>query len=70
MFQSAFSQRLGELGFDIYRALIPDLMHEFELGVWKSTLTHLVRILTAFGASSINKLNARYGHHQSVRLPN
>ncbi|KAI0324055.1 hypothetical protein GY45DRAFT_1263589 [Cubamyces sp. BRFM 1775] len=58
--QSAFSQRLGELGFDIYRALVPDLMHEFELGVWKSTVTHLVRILTAFGASSINKLNARF----------
>ncbi|KAH9884316.1 hypothetical protein C8Q73DRAFT_661143 [Cubamyces lactineus] len=58
--QSAFSQRLAQYGFDIYRAMVPDLMHEFELGVWKSTLTHLVRILTCVGASAINELNARY----------
>lgn len=25
--------------------LVVDLMHEFELGVWKSVFTHLVRLL-------------------------
>ncbi|CDO77975.1 hypothetical protein BN946_scf184460.g1, partial [Trametes cinnabarina] len=60
--QSAFSKRLGSLGFDIYRALVPDIMHEFELGVWKSTLTHLVRILVAVGPSAVNTLNARFAN--------
>jgi len=27
--------------------LVPDLMHEFELGIWKSLFTHLIRILYA-----------------------
>ncbi|KAI0363587.1 hypothetical protein BV20DRAFT_1031111 [Pilatotrama ljubarskyi] len=58
--QSAFSRRLGQFGFDIYRTLVPDLMHEFELGVWKSTVTHLIRILTSIGASAVNELNSRF----------
>ncbi|KAI0644637.1 hypothetical protein C8Q79DRAFT_913099 [Trametes meyenii] len=58
--QSAFSRRLAVFGFDIYQALVPDVMHEFELGVWKSIMTHLVRIVTVVGASSVNELNARF----------
>ena len=27
--------------------LVPDFMHEFELGVWKSLFTHLIRLLWA-----------------------
>jgi len=27
--------------------LVVDLMHEFELGVWKAIFTHLIRILHA-----------------------
>jgi hypothetical protein len=27
--------------------LVVDLLHEFELGVWKAVLTHLLRILHA-----------------------
>jgi hypothetical protein len=27
--------------------LVVDLMHEFELGVWKALFTHLIRILYA-----------------------
>lgn len=57
--QSAFSRRLGQFGFDIYRALVPDVMHEIELGVWKATMTHLVRIITTIGQSQINNLNSR-----------
>lgn len=29
--------------------LVVDLMHEFELGVWKTLFTHLVRLLYAAG---------------------
>lgn len=39
--------------------LVPDFMHEFELGVWKATLTHLLRILYAYGHETIQALNAR-----------
>jgi len=34
-------------GFDVYGLLVVDLLHEFELGVWKAVLTHLIRILYA-----------------------
>ena len=39
--------------------LVPDLLHEFELGVWKATFTHLMRILVANGGNGIQKLNER-----------
>jgi hypothetical protein len=39
--------------------LVPDLMHEFELGVWKSVFTHLMRILFAQGSDTISELNFR-----------
>ncbi len=29
--------------------LVVDLLHEFELGVWKSLFTHLIRLLYAAG---------------------
>ena len=38
---------------------IPDLMHEFELGVWKAVFTHLLRILHAYGNDTIPILNSR-----------
>ena len=42
---------------------VPDLLHEFELGVWKATFAHLVRILYAQGGDSIQMLNTRYEFH-------
>lgn len=32
--------------------LVVDLLHEFELGVWKSVFVHLIRILYAAGRGS------------------
>ena len=32
--------------------LVVDLLHEFELGVWKALFTHLIRILYAAGHGS------------------
>ena len=36
-----------------------DLLHEFELGVWHATFTHLIRILYAQGGDAIQELNWR-----------
>ncbi|KAF4622074.1 hypothetical protein D9613_008985 [Agrocybe pediades] len=58
--RNAFSVRLSESGFNFYEMFAPDLMHEFELGVWKATFTHLIRILHAKGGESIQILNQRY----------
>jgi len=39
--------------------LVIDLMHEFELGVWKALWMHLVRILQALGDEVVKALRAR-----------
>ncbi|KDQ29950.1 hypothetical protein PLEOSDRAFT_1074586 [Pleurotus ostreatus PC15] len=57
--RNAFS-KLRAHGFNVYEILVPDLLHEFELGVWKAVFTHLVRILHSIGHESILKLNQRY----------
>jgi hypothetical protein len=38
---------------------VPDLMHEFELGVWKAVFTHLMRVLHTYGHDTISNLNSR-----------
>ena len=40
--------------------LVPDLLHEFELGVFKASFTHLMRLLYANGGDGIQTLNQRY----------
>ena len=61
--QNAFSERLGPHGVDFHALFVVDLLHEFELGVWKATFTHLIRILYAHGGDSVTLLNERYFHH-------
>ncbi|KAF9491142.1 hypothetical protein BDN71DRAFT_1484211 [Pleurotus eryngii] len=39
---------------------VPDLLHEFELGVWKAIFIHLIRILHTLGPDSVTSLNERY----------
>jgi hypothetical protein len=43
--------------------LTVDLMHEFELGVWKTTFIHIIRVLYVAipqaGGETVAKLNAR-----------
>ncbi|RPD56887.1 hypothetical protein L227DRAFT_587910 [Lentinus tigrinus ALCF2SS1-6] len=58
--RSAFSTRLFTFGFDVYQMLVPDPMHEFELGVWKSTFTHLIRVLIAAGGACVQQLDKRF----------
>ncbi|KAF8800330.1 hypothetical protein BYT27DRAFT_7117677 [Phlegmacium glaucopus] len=57
---NAFSECLSQYGFDFHSMFVVDLMHEFELGVWKAVFTHLLRILYAQGGDGIQKLNERY----------
>lgn len=40
--------------------LVVDIMHEFELGIWKGVLTHLIRMLHSLDRSKIMLLNERY----------
>jgi hypothetical protein len=60
MAQNAFSYRLSRHGFNFFSMFVPDLLHEFELGVWKSIFKHLMRILYAQGNDSIQVLNKWY----------
>lgn len=46
--------------FNFYDLFVPDLLHEFELGVWKATFIHLLRVLIAAGGDRIQMLNERY----------
>jgi hypothetical protein len=52
-FQNAFSERLGCLGFNLFAMLVVDLLHEFELGVWKALFAHLLHILSAAAKGNI-----------------
>ncbi|PPR03767.1 hypothetical protein CVT24_007510 [Panaeolus cyanescens] len=58
--RNAFSTRLFQHGFNFFSMLVPDQMHEFELGVWKSTFTHLMRIFHVTGNDAIQIINQRY----------
>ncbi|KAF9470573.1 hypothetical protein BDN70DRAFT_821197, partial [Pholiota conissans] len=58
--KNAFSEKLSPHGFDFHTMLVPDLLHEFELGVWKATFIHLIRILRTQGEDAIAELNSRY----------
>ena len=43
--------------------MVVDLMHEFELGVWKALFTHLIRILHVASnqpGALVDILNMRY----------
>jgi hypothetical protein len=61
--QNAFSERLGPHGVDYHALFVVDLLHEFELGVWKATFTHLIRILYAYGGDTVTLLNERYFYY-------
>ncbi|KAG1793758.1 hypothetical protein EV424DRAFT_1288407, partial [Suillus variegatus] len=51
------SDHMGPFGFNIFIALVVDLLHEFELGVWHMLLVHLLRILTSLNKDSVHELD-------------
>ncbi|KAJ3886660.1 hypothetical protein GG344DRAFT_81499 [Lentinula edodes] len=56
---NAFVDRLGP-NFDLARMLVVDLMHEFELGVWKALFSHLIRVINAVGQQYVDELDNRF----------
>lgn len=61
LLQNAFAEKLGCFDFNPYPMFVVDLLHEFELGVWKTTFTHIIRVLYAAvpGGDAVAKLNTR-----------
>ncbi|KAH9915299.1 uncharacterized protein BXZ73DRAFT_106270 [Epithele typhae] len=57
--QNAFSRRLSKFGVNSYDLFAPDVMHELELGVWKGTFHHLMRMLESLGANHVQEFNNR-----------
>ena len=47
------------MGTDVFHILPVDVLHEFELGVWKAVLMHLIRILNTLGSAKTATLNSR-----------
>ncbi len=58
--ENAFSEHLSQFLFQVFEILVVDQMHEFELGVWKALIIHLVCILNALGQSQVQEFNSRY----------
>lgn len=57
--QNAFSHKLAPFGFNMFNMLVVDLMHEVELGVWKSIFIHLLRILDCHNESLKHEMDRR-----------
>lgn len=47
------------MGVNYYILFVVDLLHEFELGVAKRVITHLIRILYAIGGDAVTEFNKR-----------
>lgn len=59
--KNVFTEKLGSFGFNPYPTFVVDLMHEFELGVWKTTFIHIIGVLYAAvpGGRAVTMLNER-----------
>ena len=57
--KGAFSERFAQHGVNHWKLFAPDIMHEFDLGVWKAIFTHLLRLLEALGEEKLNELDRR-----------
>ncbi|KAG8733120.1 hypothetical protein FRC10_000416 [Ceratobasidium sp. 414] len=58
---NSFSKQLGQFpSFDVYSMLVPDVLHECELGTWKGLFTHLIWMLNTQGAAVVATFNRRF----------
>ncbi|KAI8973085.1 hypothetical protein BD414DRAFT_425210 [Trametes punicea] len=57
---NVFSERLSPFLQNFHTLFVPDFLHEWELGVWKNIMTHLIRILHAEAASVVREFNGRF----------
>ncbi|KAG8989787.1 hypothetical protein FRB90_002072 [Tulasnella sp. 427] len=59
--ENAFSAKLSEtFEFNYFEMLVVDLLHEFELGVWKAVFIHIVRLLHSLGQTVVDRFNERF----------
>lgn len=57
--KNTFSERLSGHGFNLYRMLAVDVMHEVEIGTWKAVFIQLLRLMEVLDKGAINKLDSR-----------
>ena len=57
--KNAFSEWLSHVGFDFFLMLVVDLLHEFELGVWKAVFIHLLWMLDSLKVDAFSELDQR-----------
>jgi len=43
----------------MFKMLVPDLMHEVELGIWRAIFIHLLRILQSLDENLLLELDQR-----------
>lgn len=43
----------------MFPMFVVDLLHEVEIGVWRSLFIHLLRILECLGPTTVHKLDER-----------
>jgi hypothetical protein len=48
------------MGFDLFPMFVVDLLHEFELGVWKALFIHLIWMLEATDKTLLIELDRQY----------
>lgn len=53
---------LLEFGINYYSLFVPDLLHKFDLGVWKAVWGHLMCLLDYYRGDLLTILNERYAH--------
>ncbi|TFK21308.1 hypothetical protein FA15DRAFT_707349 [Coprinopsis marcescibilis] len=58
--QNVLATKLRPFGFDIFGVFISDILHEFELSVFKALFTHLLRILQELNPLAAHELDKRY----------
>ncbi|KAF7973280.1 hypothetical protein HWV62_15647 [Athelia sp. TMB] len=57
---NTFSNHLHQLGFNLFLMFVVDILHEFELGVWKSLFIHLLRMLAFIDIGLIHELDRQF----------
>ncbi|EIW80602.1 hypothetical protein CONPUDRAFT_56708 [Coniophora puteana RWD-64-598 SS2] len=57
--KNAFSEFLLERGVNFFALFPVDVLHEFELGVWKAIFVHLIRMALSIGGSAVQDINDR-----------
>ena len=67
--QNTFLERLGTFGFCVFVMLVVDLLHEFELGIWKAILSHLLRMLESLKGDKLCELDQRKANPIDKRFP-